>query len=298
MEDLPEFVREQQRLAADPLFKAKLCELGQKIPAGKRRTLFISHAWNLEPDKDPYKEQWVDAFVDQMAKDLKVMGFDVFLDKKRAGVGVHLKSTMEDEIRKTDHVLLVLTHTYFYKTAQRPMSGVSQELDYILDKIEKVGGTSAAGELRFLIPFLLVPRIPGFSLVESYSGFAGTHLKNVGYENALLDLANKIYLTDEPLKPFVEKPAEFAQCLKTARQELAAAYIKDHETEGDAVAESMGGDAVLENVRSKGDQTSFSVDGGAAIFGGRSGGNAHALHVDSTASSQMQAAFDKYRVRK
>jgi len=218
MEEIPSFVQEQKRLVTDEAYQAKLKELGEKISPNKRRTVFISHAWNLPVAQDKYNEQWGDDFVNQLATDLSLMGFDVFLDTENAGIGVALNGTMKKGIGETNHVLMVLTNTYFYKVNERPMSGVSIELDYIISRIEKMGGASVAGECRFVLPFLLVPRIPGFPLVEGRGGFAGTYLQNVGYENALVDTWNKLYSQNVPLKPITESPDEFVGYLKAAKE--------------------------------------------------------------------------------
>ena len=53
---------------------------------------YISYAWPIgqDEDNDPYHEAWSKDFIQNLAKDLAYVGFQVFLDDFQSGAGFDL----------------------------------------------------------------------------------------------------------------------------------------------------------------------------------------------------------------
>lgn len=294
---LPAFVSEQ--LSVD---EAKFKAMGDYIPSDQKETIFISHAWQLQSDKDIYGEQYVDEFVKRMAWHASLLGFTVILDFNNLGIGVHLDSSMKKSVEECDHVLLVLTKTYFYKVKQRPQSGVARELSYIEKKIDDMGGASVAGESRFVLPFLLTDKIPGFPIVEGHGGFAAIYLDGMGYENALIDLHNKLYKkTAGNVFSAVGGPQKFKQALEEAKAKISA-EVRDVVAGDDVVAKAVGGDAIIDNVKSSsGDLIAHALSGRAVISNSKASGGATAIAVPQDVSDRdldVLARLDRFNKRK
>lgn len=190
---LPDLVKEQHDAASDPRFSAQLVEIAQRFASQKKRVIFISRAWPLPLSEDCFDEQWSAEFAATLAKHLKLLGFEVVLDVNDLGIGVHLNSAMGTSVEIADHVLLLITRTYLYKVTDCPDSGVAIEFSYIKDKIRRMGGGKEAGVRRFVLPLALTNNLTGFPLAEGHPGFAAIFVQSVGYCNALIDMATKVY---------------------------------------------------------------------------------------------------------
>lgn len=192
----PRCLEEQEQLSENVALQAELKKIGAKVLLDKRKTIFISRAWPLSPEEDEFYEQWTAVFVENLAKHLQLLGFNVILDVKDLGNGVHLNTAMKDSVNKADHVLLVITNTYLHKIKESPGSGVAVEFSYIKEKVRLMGGGSVAGKSRFVLSFSLVNDLTGFPLIEGHGGFATNFVNHTGYVHSLLDLVTKVYGLD------------------------------------------------------------------------------------------------------
>lgn len=195
----PNFLLEQEALCHNRSLQEKFRAIGEEVRRRGSPTVFLSHAWQFSPADDlrlGLNEQWADYCVKQLARDLRLLGFNPILDFEALGTGVHLPTAMREGIMTADHILIVCTDTYFYKLEKTVLSGVGRKLDLIKSRINPtIGmGVTKAHETRLLHGFLLTnKKPPGFSLFEGYDGFAGLWLRQMGYVNALLELVNKIF---------------------------------------------------------------------------------------------------------
>jgi len=83
--------------------------------------VFISYSWDDEPHK-----KWVLDFANKLRSD----GVDVILDRYHLTPGANLSFFVEDSLRKSNRIILVLTPNYKGKAEQRK-GGVGQEYSII-----------------------------------------------------------------------------------------------------------------------------------------------------------------------
>lgn len=144
--------------------------------------VFISYSWDNEPHK-----KWVL----ELANKLRSDGVDVILDRYYLTPGKNLSLFVEDSLRKSNRIILVLTPNYKLK-AEKRIGGVGQEISIINNELVK-----NISENERVIPILRKgssdDSIPPFFQQYIYINFT----KDVDFNSSYEGLLREIYKEPE-----------------------------------------------------------------------------------------------------
>ena len=156
------------------------------LAAEKRPKVFVSYS-----HEDPEHNDWVERF----ARDLRLKGIDVSLDRWDLLYGQDVPFFMESQIRDSDLIIVVCTPTYATKS-DIPVGGVGYEKNIISAEMLKRSGRDIK-----VIPILRKGNHED-ALPTYLSGkYAADFTKPNGYEETLEDVIRQIYQQPHPRKP-------------------------------------------------------------------------------------------------